>query len=515
VESTESRSSRKERTRRSRRSRSGPGSVPRASGFPRPGGRRPRATGRAPPPRGAGPPSFPRTPSRGRRGQREPGIPVPHRVEGGFRDEAEPLDHRQQAVPRTARPRRGPLTSRASSRARPRETVTPKKTEAVSSTPCASSNTTASTRGSTSPNRPSSPRAGPSRSRSARSRRTGDGFTTTRSASAARPPGGSEVASLGLPHADGSHISLRALTSPQTRASSGTPAHSETSPVRVVSANACIAGSSRPPGRTRTAARNGTSSSGAGRGSCRAPFRTAHEKGYWRTSRTRGNVVFHQLLLEGARAGETIVFRPERIAGRDRPASADPGGRLGDQHAGRFERLRPRERHPELPRPRLEPPHRACDRSAGGEGEPTFRARSPGIPPSLWSRGDGHEVPELYLKEGNLPAHLAGRGELERSRHAGEILQTGDPPASPPRTDSRARLERKHLQEEERPVVPHRLEPGGGNPHRRLELLPEPVAPVPRDRLGVVHREHRPGDGTPAFRSSSSSFHPENPASGR
>jgi len=43
------------------------------------------------------------------------------------------------------------------------------------------------------------------------------------------------------PHVEASHISLRAFTSPQTRASSGTPMHSETSPVRVVSANACIA----------------------------------------------------------------------------------------------------------------------------------------------------------------------------------------------------------------------------------------------------------------------------------
>src|SRR3989304_1669297 len=45
----------------------------------------------------------------GRRGEGETGIPVPHRVERGFGDEAEPLGHRQERVPCAAAPRRGTL----------------------------------------------------------------------------------------------------------------------------------------------------------------------------------------------------------------------------------------------------------------------------------------------------------------------------------------------------------------------------------------------------------------------
>ena len=104
-----------------------------------------------------------------------------------------------------------------------------------------------------------------------------------------------------------------------------------------------------------------------------AAFENGARKGVLEDFTNQRDVVIHQLLLEGARAGGD-----DRLSvGEDRGDEigerlADPGGCLGDQHAWGFERLRPRERHPELSRPRLEPRHRRCDRTAGGERHPHF-----------------------------------------------------------------------------------------------------------------------------------------------
>ena len=242
-ERTEPRSSRKERTRRSRGSRSVPGPVPAASEPLSPQGA-PSESDRASssPARSRADAFRPNgVPAEGPgSAKRASPSPTASKADSATRRNRSAIGRRASHPPPAFAAER--FTSRASSRARPRETVTPKKTEAVSSTPCASSNTTASARGSTSPNRPSSPpRPGPSRSRSARSAKNRWWFTTTRSASAARRRAAARWHRSVSPHVDASHISLRAFTSPQTRASSGTPAHSETSPVRVVSANACIA----------------------------------------------------------------------------------------------------------------------------------------------------------------------------------------------------------------------------------------------------------------------------------
>ena len=106
----------------------------------------------------------------------------------------------------------------------------------------------------------------------------------------------------------------------------------------------------------------------------------------------QGNVVFHQLLLEGARAGGDDGLPAGEDRGDEvRQRLSDPGGRLGDQHARRFERLRPRERHPELPRPRLEPRHRPRDRTPGGKRHPHFPGEISGH--VLYGIGTGTKFP--------------------------------------------------------------------------------------------------------------------------
>ncbi len=123
---------------------------------------------------------------------------------------------------------------------------------------------------------------------------------------------------------------------------------------------------------------------------------------------------------------ETIVFRPERIAGT-RYASVLPipvaasatstrGVSSASAHASAIRSCPGRDSNPGIAR---------AIGPSGGERHPHFSGEISGHA-RLRSR-DGDEVPQLDLQEGDFPAQIPRGSELERSRHAGVIFQAGDP----------------------------------------------------------------------------------------
>ena len=109
---------------------------------------------------------------------------------------------------------------------------------------------------------------------------------------------------------------------------------------------------------------------------------------------------------DGFAAGGLRAARP-----RPRPRGPPGGGTAPQGQA-----------QPQLAGPRLEPGKRAGERAACGEDIPYLLFEP--VPHGGRELGlrDRDEVPEFHGQEGNLPAHLSGGPELERS---------GDPPECP------------------------------------------------------------------------------------